>query len=45
MNSVRAANESRASDNVLAESLMVCPIYKKNNFFELSFQENLPLFC
>ena len=29
MNSVSAANKSRPSDNVLAESLMVCPIYKK----------------
>ena len=46
MNSVSAANKSRPLDNVLAESLMVCPIYKKKpNFFALSFQENLPLFC
>ena len=29
MNSVSAANKSRLSDNVLAESLMVCPIKKQ----------------
>jgi len=43
MNSVSAANKSRPSDNVLAKSLMVCPIKKKKQFLWTFFSRKFTL--